>query len=341
MLLYPRSLVLCDSNLIVFNEKMDTMFQCFHLPDLTFQYGFGTQGQGPNDFVLPSITPVKYQKNGFVMLDGINLKHISVEKDKAIVQTSTLNYGFNCFNDLISISDSSYCCNGGFENEKEFRFLYPDGNHESWGEYPETEERFGSVLDRNQAYIKMTVAKPDKSCFVSFYQHIRRFRIYGKDGELKRDVILDILPGQERPEVDDYLRFIHPISVYATDSYIYTLNLDMTTEEIENRKTTPNIQVFDWEGKPLIQYKHLVNNEIEKSTLIKDTSKVYKLLGFKNVDRLVIENNKVKVEGRCKDLDILEDLKSMDNIKNFSITNVEYKNKKYYFNATYEIGGTK
>ncbi len=29
----------------------------------------------------------------------------------------------------------------------------------------------------------------------------------------------------------------------------------MTTEEIENRKTTPNIQVFDWEGKPLTQYK--------------------------------------------------------------------------------------
>ena len=56
------------------------MFQCFHLPDLTFQYSFGTQGQGPNDFVLPSITPVKYQKNGFVVLDGINLKHISVEE---------------------------------------------------------------------------------------------------------------------------------------------------------------------------------------------------------------------------------------------------------------------
>lgn len=94
-------------------------------------------------------------------------------------------------------------------------------------------------------------------------------------------------------------------------------------------------------SKPLIQSTHLVNNEIEKSTLIKDTSKVYKLLGFKNVDRLVIENNKVKVEGRCKDLGILEDLKSMDNIRNFSITNVEHKDKKYYFNATYEIGGTK
>ena len=101
-----------------------------------------------------------------------------------------------------------------------------------------------------------------------------------------------------------------------------------------NIQSIKNLKEEIKNSKPLIQYKHLVNNEIEKSTLIKDTSKVYKLLGFKNVDRLVIENNKVKVEGRCKDLDILEDLKSMDNIKNFSITNVEYKNKKYYFNAT-------
>lgn len=108
-----------------------------------------------------------------------------------------------------------------------------------------------------------------------------------------------------------------------------------------NIQSIKNLKEEIKNSKPLIQSTHLVNNEIEKSTLIKDTSKVYKLLGFKNVDRLVIENNKVKVEGRCKDLDILEDLKSMDNIKNFSITNVEYKNKKYYFNATYEIGGTK
>ena len=108
-----------------------------------------------------------------------------------------------------------------------------------------------------------------------------------------------------------------------------------------NIKYIKNLKEEIKNSKPLIQSTHLVNNEIEKSTLIKDTSKVYKLLGFKNVDRLVIENNKVKVEGRCKDLDILEDLKSMDSIKNFSITNVEYKNKKYYFNATYEIGGTK
>ena len=150
----------------------------------------------------------------------------------------------------------------------------------------------------------------------------------GDDYIMKKIKTINFLKEEKKEE--KYFKCILVILLYLLIFQCYNniQSIKNLKEEIKN-------------SKPLIQYKHLVNNEIEKSTLIKDTSKVYKLLGFKNVDRLVIENKKVKVEGRCKDLDILEDLKSMDNIKNFSITNVEYKNKKYYFNATYEIGGTK
>ena len=150
----------------------------------------------------------------------------------------------------------------------------------------------------------------------------------GDDYIMKKIKTINFLKEEKKEE--KYFKCILVILLYLLIFQCYNniQSIKNLKEEIKN-------------SKPLIQYKHLVNNEIEKSTLIKDTSKVYKLLGFKNVDRLVIENNKVKVEGRCKDLDILEDLKSMDNIKNFSITNVDYKNKKYYFNATYEIGGTK
>ena len=150
----------------------------------------------------------------------------------------------------------------------------------------------------------------------------------GDDYIMKKIKTINFLKEEKKEE--KYFKCILVILLYLLIFQCYNniQSIKNLKEEIKN-------------SKPLIQYKHLVNNEIEKSTLIKDTSKVYKLLGFKNVDRLVIENNKVKVEGRCKDLDILEDLKSMDNIRNFSITNVEYKNKKYYFNATYEIGGTK
>ena len=150
----------------------------------------------------------------------------------------------------------------------------------------------------------------------------------GDDYIMKKIKTINFLKEEKKEEkyfkcIFIILLYLLIFQCYSNIQYIKNLK-----EEIKN-------------SKPLIQSTHLVNNEIEKSTLIKDTSKVYKLLGFKNVDRLVIENNKVKVEGRCKDLGILEDLKSMDNIRNFSITNVEYKNKKYYFNATYEIGGTK
>ena len=150
----------------------------------------------------------------------------------------------------------------------------------------------------------------------------------GDDYIMKKIKTINFLKEEKKEE--KYFKCILVILLYLLIFQCYNniQSIKNLKEEIKN-------------SKPLIQSKHLVNNEIEKSTLIKDTSKVYKLLGFKNVDRLVIENNKVKVEGRCKDLDILEDLKSMDNIRNFSITNVEYKDKKYYFNATYEIGGTK
>ena len=150
----------------------------------------------------------------------------------------------------------------------------------------------------------------------------------GDDYIMKKIKTINFLKEEKKEE--KYFKCILVILLYLLIFQCYNniQSIKNLKEEIKN-------------SKPLIQYKHLVNNEIEKSTLIKDTSKVYKLLGFKNVDRLVIENNKVKVEGRCKDLGILEDLKSMDNIRNFSITNVEHKDKKYYFNATYETGGTK
>ena len=128
----------------------------------------------------------------------------------------------------------------------------------------------------------------------------------GDDYIMKKIKTINFLKEEKKEE--KYFKCILVILLYLLIFQCYNniQSIKNLKEEIKN-------------SKPLIQSKHLVNNEIEKSTLIKDTSKVYKLLGFKNVDRLVIENNKVKVEGRCKDLDILEDLKSMDNIKNFCI----------------------
>lgn len=92
--------------------------------------------------------------------------------------------------------------------------------------------------------------------------------------------------------------------------------------------------------KLMTQSNEVLKSENKKSTLIKDTNKIYDLLGFSNVEKLSVENNKVSIEGKCKNLKKLDELKSMDNIKNFSIASVENKNNKLYFHAVYEIGGS-
>lgn len=132
---------------------------------------------------------------------------------------------------------------------------------------------------------------------------------------------------EERQE-EKYFKCTMIILIYLLvfQSYFKIQSINNLNEEISKTKLIVQSQV---------ESKH----ENKKSTLIKDIKKVYDLLGFSNIENLSIENNKVSVEGKCKDLKILEELKSMDDIKNFAIGSVENKNKKFYFYVTYEIGG--
>lgn len=133
---------------------------------------------------------------------------------------------------------------------------------------------------------------------------------------------------KEEKQEEKYFKCTVIILMYLLifQSYTSIKSINSLKEEINNTKT-------------IIQSTVVQKTENKKSTLLNDTNKIYDLLGFSNVERLSIENNKVSIEGKCKSLEILDELKSMDSIKNFSITSVENKNNKLYFHAIYEIGG--
>lgn len=273
VLLYPRSVFICGSNLVIFNEKVDTLFRVFRLPEVIYQYGFGTRGEGPNDFNLPAIKAVNYDVNGFTMVDIKELKHVRVEETGYSVQQESFLYPFDYFNGLTQLTDSTYCCDADFEQEKEFMFLDSEGGFKVWGEYPESAERLKSILNRNQAYSKILVAKPDGTKFAAFYQSVRRYRIFDTRGNLEHDIVLDIFPGELLPDEKSENRYIHTIAAHATDEYLYTLNLDMTVEEISQRKSFPSIQVFSWEGKPVAQF--LLDHFISAFTVDYAQNKIY------------------------------------------------------------------
>lgn len=254
LLLYPRNLFICNHLLVVLNEKTDTLFQVFRLPDFRYEYSFGIKGDGPEDFNMPAINAVSYDENGFTLLDVNKLKHINIVGDIPVVRNEALPFNFSYFNGMVKLSDSLYCCNAGFEEDREFMFLRFGDEPKLWGEYPESAERFKGKLARNQAYDKITVVKPDGEKFVSFYRFIRRYKIYNSAGALLNDAVVDVEPGNYEPDLKEENNYIHTISAFASENYIYTLNLDMTPQEIMAKEIMPNIQVFTWDGLPVKQY---------------------------------------------------------------------------------------
>lgn len=133
---------------------------------------------------------------------------------------------------------------------------------------------------------------------------------------------------KEEKEEEKYFKCTVIILIYLLIFQTYTnvTSINNLVDEINNTRL-------------LNKSKMITPIENKKSNLVKDTEKVYDLLGVSNIDRLTIENNKVRIEGRCKSLKVLDKLKSMDNIRDFSIKSVENKNNKLYFDAVYDVGG--
>lgn len=274
VLLYPRAVFLTDNNLVVLNEKTDTLFQVFSFPNLKYECQLGIIGDGPKDFVLPHIYPVEYNKEGFTLSDLTFLKKIRIMDNKLEVNTFKLPQNQPYYNGLVKLSDSLYCCRSGLESEYELSYLYTDGVIKGIGEFPEeVSPHFDNTLQRNEAYIGLHVSHPSGGLMALFYQHLRRWRLYNSDGVLVSDCMLTIEPGKNIPMAEDENRYIHPIATYATDDYIYTLNLDMTSDEIVRQVRTPNIQVFDWTGKPIRQY--LLDCFISSFVVDEDNGAIY------------------------------------------------------------------
>lgn len=120
------------------------------------------------------------------------------------------------------------------------------------------------------------------------------------------------------------------ICVFIFEVYIGLKSINNLQHDIEETKLAIQQEVIE---------KDKVTNQ--KSTLIKDTNKIYELLGFSNIKKLYVENEKVYIEGNCEELNVLDGLKDIEGIKNLSISSLEKHDKGYSFKAVYEIGGSR
>jgi hypothetical protein len=101
-------------------------------------------------------------------------------------------------------------------------------------------------LDKLFLYAKNSVVKPDKSRFASFYGRFKFFRIHDADGGIVKNVRVETEPRGER------LIAYGTGFPKATDRYIFVFCTNR--RENEPPADTTELQIWDWEGNPVVKY---------------------------------------------------------------------------------------
>lgn len=64
----------------------------------------------------------------------------------------------------------------------------------------------------------------------------------------------------------------------------------------------------------------------------------FNLIGKENINRILVDDSGIEIEGECNNLDILEQLRNKSNSSYFSINSLSKQDNKYIFNLKYNTG---
>jgi type IV pilus assembly protein PilN len=112
------------------------------------------------------------------------------------------------------------------------------------------------------------------------------------------------------------------------------LNLSVNT--IKLRRLESNINHHEIENA--------CNDEVEyvqeKNIDLNQVKFMYSLFGVSNINEMTILKDNVQVQGKCTDLNILEEIKNNDNIKKSSLDSITKEDDSYIFKLKYQTGSS-
>ncbi len=85
-------------------------------------------------------------------------------------------------------------------------------------------------------------------------------------------------------------------------------------------------QIEEYIDKHNIKENKIIENS-SNTTILKQVKDIYSIIGSNNIDEYICINNNIEVKGKCINIDILDSIKRMDNITNYSIENIKRENE--------------
>lgn len=244
ILLSVTRLFIAHGMLIAYEQRKDTLFSFWKLPDCQYLFSAGIKGQGPKDFLMLDRSFVE-SKEGFKVfeLPSNRVKEMKIDSTGTFELASEhrLKIDQTPLNRFLFLADSSYCFLSQ-DDKHEYTLLDKKHTTHQFSDYPLDLLERKSDETNSFVYNKLTVAKPDGEMFASFYVHIKMMRIYNRHGEMLNEIVMNHTGSSlDNGEKNTYYSY-YPC---ADDKYIYALT---------KLEAQPVLEVWTWEGKLIARF---------------------------------------------------------------------------------------
>ncbi|MDR2424744.1 MAG: TolB-like 6-bladed beta-propeller domain-containing protein [Prevotellaceae bacterium] len=274
VILAPEAMFILEDQIYIAQSKKDTIFDVFDLNDCRYLHSVGTRGGGPNEFIFPLVRTVQVHDKQFTMLDRAFMRTIEITPNGSL-QIVKSEYIFDEIpvNGFLRLNDSLCCAFADCFSGTESNFEYKVKNIYSktapaikFSEYPNLSKRKFTGDKRCEIYNKYSTANSTHGKFAAFYAFFKFFRIYKITNtniiEIEKEVHVNVPPFEQVEEVDDWQkRKVFHGRVFSTDKYIYVYSIPH------------GIQVWDWDGNPIISY--LFDHKFIAFTISEKNRKIY------------------------------------------------------------------
>lgn len=287
-----------DKYLVTRNERNDSVFMIFELPDLKCVAAFGTKGRGPDELSFPSIVETAEDSILFYIYEQTNEKvykvsihhlrpefYLTLPKqnrsfgDKQIVffDKNTAYYSASTPKGKMIYSFNK----DSLPQEKKFKDLAITKIKGSWTTYIGD---FGT----NKQLGRMAYA----------YKYFKRLKIIDINSMKERDVIFDakeLTKGQSDIATLEPTNITHFWGMSPNNQFFWMLYSGRTPVDVsrdnKNKKKYIFVEKYDWNGNPIKRYKlddwgYFCVDEKNGTIYLSSTASIFSLLKYDITDSI-------------------------------------------------------
>jgi hypothetical protein len=271
----PNKMIITDSYLIVAQNKVDTLFSIFSLPDLKLMKSFGLKGIGPNELLIYSLTgsfkPVHSNSATFAIYN--RMKQVIYYNVDDVIQDQELSpiikeipSELRYLKSIAYFSDTSiiampYTRTFSSELLVGFNFTKDSLIHilDFPNDYPNLDYN-----SKTNLYTHISAVKPSNDRYTLLYMYNGMFEIYSLNDSIPTRISYTNFPTLETNHgitnqstiLGDSETVLFSNEIHVSDRFIYIMVANSYSggkefSQPDKRISSPEIHVFSWDGVPI------------------------------------------------------------------------------------------